>query len=98
MAGGRPPESFYVIAYDIPDDRRRTRIHKILRGFGRWTQYSVFECHLTDKQLVLLRARLLSQIKPDEDSLRIYPLCASCLGKGETIGSPKPEPERIYLA
>ncbi|HJT59212.1 MAG TPA: CRISPR-associated endonuclease Cas2, partial [Ktedonobacteraceae bacterium] len=36
----------YVIAYDIPDDRRRTRIHKTLLGFGKWTQYSLFECFL----------------------------------------------------
>lgn len=98
MVGGRTTETFYVIAYDIPDDRRRTRIHKILRGFGRWTQYSVFECHLTDKQLVLLRARLDRHIKPGEDSVRIYQLCSSCMRKVETIGSPKPEPERTYLA
>jgi hypothetical protein len=32
----------YVIAYDIPDDRRRTKIHQILMGFGKWTQYSLY--------------------------------------------------------
>jgi len=42
----------YVIAYDIPDDRRRTKVHKILLGYGTWTQYSLFECFLTRKQLV----------------------------------------------
>ena len=29
----------YVIAYDILDDRRRTKVHQILMGFGKWTQY-----------------------------------------------------------
>ncbi len=24
----------YVVAYDIPDDKRRTKIHQILLGFG----------------------------------------------------------------
>jgi CRISPR-associated protein Cas2 len=37
----------YVIAYDIPDDKRRTKVHKILLGYGKWTQYSLFECFLT---------------------------------------------------
>ena len=36
----------YVIAYDIPDDKRRTKVHKILLGYGKWTQYSLFECFL----------------------------------------------------
>ena len=48
----------YVIAYDIPEDKRRTRIHKLLLGFGKWTQYSLFECFLTRKELVLLRSKL----------------------------------------
>lgn len=39
----------YVIAYDIPDDKRRTKVHKLLSGFGKWTQYSLFECFLTKK-------------------------------------------------
>lgn len=97
MAGGKAAATFYVIAYDIPDDRRRTRVHKILSGFGRWTQYSVFECHLTEKQMVLLRSRLDRFLKPSEDSVRIYQICSGCMAKTETIGSPKPEPDTVYV-
>ena len=43
--------SCYVIAYDIPDDRRRTKVHQILMGFGKWTQYSLFECFLSKTEL-----------------------------------------------
>lgn len=32
----------YLVAYDIPDDRRRTRVAKALGGFGDRVQYSVF--------------------------------------------------------
>src|SRR5436305_8452575 len=39
----------YVIAYDIADDRRRTKVHQILMGCGKWTQYSLFECFLAAK-------------------------------------------------
>ena len=37
---------FYVVAYDIRDDRRRTRVAKILEDFGDRAQYSVFEMEL----------------------------------------------------
>jgi hypothetical protein len=35
------PPMFIVISYDIPEDKRRTRIHKILKSYGQWMQYSV---------------------------------------------------------
>jgi CRISPR-associated protein Cas2 len=82
--------TFYVIAYDISNDRRRTKIHKTLSGFGQWTQYSLFECHLTDKQYLQLRHKVSRLLKADEDSVRFYELCAGCLAKVETVGSAKP--------
>lgn len=36
----------YLVAYDIPDNRRRTRLHRLLRGFGDPLQKSVFLCWL----------------------------------------------------
>lgn len=88
----------YVIAYDIPDDRRRTRIHKTLLGFGAWAQYSVFECFLDKKELVQLRAKLHDVIDPAQDSVRIYPLDSDSQNGIETIGSPLPSPPTIFLA
>ena len=87
----------YVVAYDIPDDRRRTKVHKILLGFGKWTQYSLFECFLTRKQLVLLRSKLAEHLEARQDSVRFYPLCAECLGKVETVGGPPPAEEVLFV-
>src|SRR5437660_11638467 len=82
----------YVIAYDIPDDRRRTKVHQVLMGFGKWTQYSLFECFLSRKEKVLLQAKLDEHLVAKEDSVRLYPLCANCVEKVETIdGSPPAE-------
>lgn len=83
--------TFYVVAYDISSDKRRTKVHKTLSGFGRWTQYSLFECHLDNKQYVQLRQKLDRLLKADEDSVRFYVLCADCLGKVDTVGGEKPE-------
>src|SRR2546423_9281958 len=82
----------YVIAYDIPDDKRRTKVHKILLGYGKWKQYSLLECFLTRNQLVLLQSRLAEYLIAQEDSVRFYPLCANCASKVETVvGSPPAE-------
>jgi len=97
MQRGRVERTLYVVAYDIPDDRRRTKVHKVLSGFGRWTQYSLFECHLSDKELVALRAKLQVLLKPDEDSVRFYHICAACLAKVETVGSDKPAEETVFI-
>ena len=87
----------YVIAYDIPDDRRRTKVHKLLLGFGKWTQYSLFECFLTRKQLVLLRSKLAEHLDTKQDSVRFYPLCANCVSQVETVGGPPPADEVLYI-
>lgn len=87
----------YVIAYDIPNDKRRTKIHKVLCGFGEWTQYSLFECFLDAKELVRLRARLQELVDSREDSVRLYPLCADCKDSVETIGSRAPEEKLAFI-
>ena len=97
MKRGKPQRTLYVIAYDIPNDKRRTKVHKTLCGMGEWTQYSLFECHLTEKELLTLRHRLHRLLNAKEDSLRFYPLCAACLGKVETVGSPKPAARDLYI-
>ena len=87
----------YVIAYDIPDDRRRTKVHKILSGFGTWTQYSLFECFLSKKELIQLRAKLAKHLNDTQDSIRFYPLCAACLDKVETVGGELPKEDITFI-
>jgi CRISPR-associated protein Cas2 len=82
--------TLYIVAYDIPDDKRRTNVHRTLCGYGAWTQYSLFECWLTKRQLLELRAKLAKHLIAERDSVRIYPLCANCQHKVLTIGSPAP--------
>src|SRR2546422_4818901 len=87
----------YVVAYDIPDDKRRTKVHKVLLGFGKWTQYSLFECFLSRKDLILLRSKLAEHLVTKEDSVRFYPLCASCVSKVETVGGPPPADQVLFI-
>lgn len=90
---------FVVISYDIQEDKRRTKIHKILKSYGQWMQYSVFECYdLTATQYAKLRSRLGKLIKPDEDSIRFYFLCGCCQGKVERIGGEEPRDDTVFFA
>lgn len=85
---------FYLVIYDLPDskaaNKRRTRLHKLLSGYGTWTQYSVFECFLTSVQFAKLQVQIEKLIKPDEDSVRIYVLDAGAVKKTIAYGSEKP--------
>ena len=89
--------TFYVVAYDIPSDKHRNKVHKVLSGFGQWTQYSLFELWLSDKEMVLLQNKLEKVINPKTDSLRFYPLCENCLKEVETIGAPPPQEPKLFM-
>lgn len=77
---------FYAISYDIGDDRRRLKVAKALKDFGERVQRSVFEANLEAGQVERLKKRLAPLINPEEDSLRIYPLCAACVPRVEVLG------------
>ena len=94
---GKPERALYVIAYDIRNDRRRTKVHKTLCGFGDWTQYSLFECHLTSKEMLALRGKLDKLLDEEEDSVRFYYLCAGCVGRTETFGSEGPQDKSLFI-
>jgi CRISPR-associated protein Cas2 len=87
-----------LVSYDLPNDRRRTRVANALEDFGVRVQYSVFECLLEADQLDRLRARMAKLIEPAEDSVRIYRLCQECAGKVEILGQGKlTEDPRLYV-
>lgn len=87
-----------IVTYDISNDKRRTKIHKALTSYGQWMQFSVFECSLTADQYAKLRNRLNALIKPDEDSIRFYFLCACCQKKVERIGGEPVRDDTIFFA
>lgn len=67
----------YLIAYDIPDDRRRTRIAKTLSSYGERMQFSVFLVDLSQAALVTLTDSIEEQMDRSEDSLLICDLGTS---------------------
>ena len=91
----------YLIIYDLPNtksgNKRRTRLHDLLSGYGKWTQYSVFECFLTKMQFVKLQQQIEDLIKPETDSVRIYVLDANAVKKAIAYGSQLPQQENTII-
>ena len=68
-----------LVAYDVSTDtpkgrRRLRRVAKVCLTFGQRVQKSVFECNVDKATYVLLEKRLLDEIDPAEDYLRLYQL------------------------
>ena len=66
-----------LIAYDVstqaPAGRKRLRrVARVCVAHGQRVQNSVFEVSVTDVQLLALREKLLREMDPTEDSIRIY--------------------------
>ncbi|MDV3000136.1 MAG: CRISPR-associated endoribonuclease Cas2 3 [Chroococcopsis gigantea SAG 12.99] len=77
---------FYVIAYDIPCDKRRKKVSDLLEGYGQRVQYSVFECVLSKVLYEELKKRLRERINEEEDSIRMYPISGHTLAYIEAWG------------
>ncbi len=74
----------YLISYDISDDKRLRQVFKLMRGFGDHLQYSVFECQLTQMDLIRLRAELNAIIHCNEDQVLFVNLGPS-EGRGDRV-------------
>jgi CRISPR-associated protein Cas2 len=75
----------YVVAYDIPCDRRRRKILDTLKNYGFPVQLSVVECDLDAGRLQHLKDDLRPLLKPREDRVRLYALCETCYFRAEDL-------------
>lgn len=88
----------YVVCYDIPETKRRTRLRKSLLRYGNPKQYSVFECDLTPREFERMKKEIKTIIDKDEDNVRIYSLCEKCLNFAEFFGGkPFEKVELMYV-
>lgn len=86
---------FILITYDVSTvekagQRRLRRVAQCCEDYGTRVQKSVFECRVGQKEWVVLRQRLLDEIKTEEDSLRFYFLDETAKTKIEHHGANKP--------
>ena len=66
----------YLVCYDIADPKRLRRVYKVMTGYGRPWQLSVFFCALKELDLARLEADLRKEMRPTADQVIIVDLGA----------------------
>ena len=77
---------FYVISYDIVDDRKRARASEACKDYGRRVQKSVYEARLDAGTLAALLERLGKIIDKKTDNVLVYVLCEGCVKHKHSMG------------
>ncbi|MBZ0102118.1 MAG: CRISPR-associated endonuclease Cas2 [Thermoanaerobaculia bacterium] len=75
-----------MVAYDIPSDRRRTRLVRLLQRFLEPVHKSVFEGSLEAGKVDRLRSAVDRVIDRNEDTVRIFTVCRRCRVLTEVLG------------
>jgi CRISPR-associated protein Cas2 len=68
---------WYLISYDVRDEKRLRLVARQLEGYGSRVQLSVFRCRLNMRGLERLKWELTKIMDP-EDDLLIIGLCTKC--------------------
>ena len=91
-------ERFYLVSYDVRDERRWRRLYRTLRGYGQWLQLSVFQCRLSRRRLVQLETAVREIVSHNEDHVLIVdlgPASGDAVPAVCSIGLPYQPPARL---
>jgi CRISPR-associated protein Cas2 len=80
-------EMLTIVAYDICDPKRLTRVAKVCQDYGMRVQYSVFECRLDEDEFTDFWLRLLEETEESEDRIVAYKIDARCAKETLTAGT-----------
>jgi len=93
--------SYYLVCYDIADEKRLRRIARLMEDFGVRVLYSVFECRLGWEEFQAMREAIEEILDPLEDKVCYYPLCERCIRSVVHLGYGKhkklPDEEELIL-
>lgn len=77
----------WVIAYDVTDDKRRSRIAKFLLNHTERVQKSVYEGWLSTSKVREIAFGVNALIDAEEDSVRMYPIGGDGMKRRQTQGN-----------
>lgn len=73
-------QRWYLVMYDIRDQERWRKAYRIVRGFAKRVQYSVFRFRGSRRKMEELRFEL-ERVLAREDDLLIIELCGTCAAR-----------------
>lgn len=71
-------KNWYLVAYDIREQKRWRKAYQLIQGYGERIQYSIFRCWLNQRDREKLRWEL-EKILAAEDSLLLIRLPNQCV-------------------
>ena len=77
---------FFLLAYDIAEPKRLRRVAKLTEMYGTRVQRSVFECTLSQAEMVSLLHEVKALIERKEDKVQVYQLCEACKSRFKRHG------------
>ena len=89
-----------IIAYDIHNDKLRTKFRKLLKKFWRRLQYSVFEVKNSERILWILKTEIENIYAPRftwADSIIVFPVSDSLNKKVLRFWQPALEEEELLF-
>jgi CRISPR-associated protein Cas2 len=89
--------TFYLVAYDITNDRRLNRVRQFLKGYSTGGQKSVYECFLTDGELRYVKKKIERLIDEDEDRVHIFTMDGRSKTHALGIAVQPKDPEYFYI-
>jgi CRISPR-associated protein Cas2 len=66
--------NIFLVAYDMTDDAKRTKVFTKLKGYGEALQYSLFRCALTPSERLRMRSELWELIDHATDRILLIDL------------------------
>ena len=83
------PRNLYLVAYDVCDPKRLSRVGRYFRSYRVAGQKSVPEIWVTPAELAHIQADLRGLLQNDEDRLQLIALeprmTPRCMGQAETF-------------
>lgn len=76
-----------LVAYDITEPKRLTKIAHHCEDYGVRIQYSIFECRLEADAFEQFWNELLELIDPATDRLLAYKICLACAREVRSAGT-----------
>jgi CRISPR-associated protein Cas2 len=89
--------TLFLIAYDITDDRRLSQTREFLKGYSTGGQKSVYECFLTDGELVYVKRAIDGIIDDEDDRVHIFTMDGRSRTHTLGIGVQPKDPEYFYI-
>ncbi len=85
-----------VVAYDVTNDARRSRLAALLQQYGDRIQRSVFILTLPTADLAALETEMRALVRLTEDSVYVLRQCGTCWEARVCIGQAHPPEPGLY--